>query len=70
LFLFSPRLPLRYPTLMALCLALAPHGGEVYLVLCNIHFYLCLLLVLVLVSDPPVSPRQHVFDLLVLFWPA
>lgn len=64
--LFSPRLPLKYPTLMALCLGLVPHGGEVYFTLCNIHFYLALLLALVLVSDPPASKRQHGFDLVLL----
>ncbi len=60
--LFSPRLPIKYPTLMALCLGLVPHGGEVYLVLCNIHFYFALLLVLILISDPPESKRQYAFD--------
>lgn len=65
-YLFSPRLPLRYPTLMALCLGLVPHGGEVYFTLANVNFLFGLLLALLLVSDPPASRRQQAFDLLVI----
>ena len=65
-YLFSPRVPVRYPTLMALCIGLVPHGGEVYFTLANVNFFFGLLLALFLISDPPVSRRQYAADVLLI----
>jgi hypothetical protein len=43
-----------------------PHNGEVYFTLANVNFFFGLLLALFLVSDPPRTQRQHVFDILLI----
>lgn len=65
-YVFSPRISLKYPTLLALCLGLVPHGGEVYFTLANVNFYFGLVLALLLVSDPPVTRRQQIGDLVLI----
>nr|CAA9215272.1 hypothetical protein AVDCRST_MAG63-373 [uncultured Armatimonadetes bacterium] len=65
-YLFSRRLHFRHPTLMALCLGLVPHDGEVFLTAQASNFYLGLALALFLVSDPPASRWQHVCDVVMI----
>ena len=65
-WLFSSRLRLPYKPLFALAIVLVPHGGESFLNLPSIYWFMSLALVFLAIQEHPVGIWQILLDLFVL----
>ncbi len=64
--ILSSRVRVPSKPLFVLSLGLVPHSGEVFLNLTNVQWMMALLIVLLIIQEPPASKRQAIGDFLLL----
>ena len=66
---FSSRCSIPFKPLLALSMVLVPHyGGEVFMTVTNIQWYLCFLLLILLCKEPPAKFYQYFLDYLIIIF--